>query len=378
MEIDFNKEQKLIRTSAREFLQAEFPKDIVRELEESDEGYSAELWQKMAELGWMAMNIPEEYGGMEMDFLDLVLLLEEIGYNLLPSPFFSTVMGSFPIIYGGTKDQKAKYLSDIAEGKVILSLAITEPTAKFNPSGIIVKAVPDGDDYIVNGTKLFVENAHIADFLICAARTKEEGRPEDGISIFIVDSKSPGMTVSIVLTIGLDKQCEVAFENTRIPGTNILGGQDKGWEMLKRTLKMAQVGKCAEMVGGIRASLDITNAHVKKRITYERPLASYQVIQHYLSNMWIDMESSKYITYMAAWKINEDLPCAKEVSAAKAWVGKAFTRVTERSIQMHGAIGVTREHDIGLYYRNAKACNLAFGDSGYQRGIMAKEMNFNT
>ena len=378
MDIKLSEEQKLIRSSAKEFLKAEVPTDVVRELEESEEGYSLELWEKMAGLGWMGLNISEDYDGMGMDFLDLIVLLEEVGYSLLPGPFFSTVIAAFPIILGGSEEQKNHYLPKAVEGKLKLSLALVETAATFAASGIEMEAVPEGDDYVINGTKLFVENAHTADYLVCAVRTERKDRPEKGLTLFIVDSGTPGIRVSVVPTIGLEKQCEVNFEDARIPGTNILGALNNGWEILRDTLQRAQAGKCAEMLGGMRAALDMTNVYVKKRMTYGKPVASYQVVQHYLANVWIDVALSNNLTYLAAWKISEGLPCAKEVSSAKVWVGKAFTRVTERCVQMHGAIGLTREHDIGLYYRNARACDLAFGDGRYQREVIAGEMNFDT
>ncbi|MFC1821742.1 acyl-CoA dehydrogenase family protein [Thermodesulfobacteriota bacterium] len=376
MNIDLNQEQKLIKSSAKEFLEKEFPKDVVRQLEESEEGYSPELWEKTAELGWVGLNIPEEYEGMGMDFLDLVILLEEIGSNLMPGPFFSTVMGAFPIIDGGSEEQKKEYLPRISMGELKLALAITEPTATYHPWGIEMGAVEEGDEYILNGTKLFVENGHLADYLICAVRTKEGGAEEEGISLLLVDAKSPGIDADVIPSMGIDKQCELTFKDVRVPKGNLLGEQDQGWALLERTLEKAQVGKCAEMLGGMRAAMDMTNAYVKKRETYGRTVSSYQVIQHYLANIWVNVETSKNITYLAAWKIREGLPSGKEVSAAKSWVGQCYTHGTERCVQMHGALGLTREHDIGLYYRYAKACDLAYGDGDYQKEVIAKVMNF--
>jgi alkylation response protein AidB-like acyl-CoA dehydrogenase len=373
MDVKLSKEQKLIRTSAKEFLQAEVPKDMVRELEETDTCYSKELWQKMADLGWIGLIIPEEYHGMGMDFLDLVVLLEETGYNLLPGPFFSTVIGTYPIVLAGTKDQKHKYLPKIAKGELKVTLALTEPTATYDTSGLTVEAIPEGDDYIINGTKLFVENAHISDYLVCAVRTAKKASPKEGVTLFIIDSNTRGIKTTVLPTIGIDRQCEVTLTNVRCPGSNLLGDLHDGWKILEKILERGCVAKCAEMLGGMRAALDMTNRHVKKRMTYGRLVGSYQVVQHYLANAWIDVETSKDITYLAAWKVDEGLPNALEVSAAKAWVGEAFARVTQRCVQLHGAIGLTREHDIGLYYRNAKAWDLAFGDGNFHREVIARE-----
>lgn len=375
MNLDFTEEQKMLKTTARDFLQTECPKELVRKLEESEEGYSPELWRKMAELGWLGLLIPEEYGGIGMNFLDLVVLLEEMGYNILPGPFFSTVIGTLPILAAGTEEQKQEYLPKIAEGDLKLTLAITEPSATYDPAGITVKAVPYGGDYILNGTKLFVENAHIADFLICAAKTGEGANPAAGITLFLVDANSAGVKSTVIPTTGLDKQGEVCLENLRVPGKNVLGEVDKGWEILKGVLAKAAVARCAEMLGGMQASLEMTNAYVKERIAYGRPLAYFQVLQHYLAAAWVKVETARNVTYEAAWLASQpDQPYEPKASVAKAYVGEAFPYVTERCVQVHGAIGMTREHDIGLYYRRAKAWDLSFGDSTYQRELVAREL----
>jgi len=374
MDVKLNKEQKMIQSSAKEFLKAEFPMDMVRELEEREEGYSPKQWQKLAELGWLGLNIPEAYDGMGMNYLDLTLLLEAKGYNLLPGPFFSTVIAAFPIILSGSEEQKREYLPKIADGKLKMSLALAEPSGTFDPKGIEMEAVAQGDTFIINGTKLFVEHAQSVDYLITAARTDPGAKGEGGLSLFIIDAQTPGIKISHIPTIGLDRQYEVQFVDVRIPRTNLVGPENQGWIILSDTLQRAQVGKGAEMLGGMQAAMDLTNAHVKKRETYGKAVASYQVIQHYLANVWIDVETTRNLVYLAAWKISEGLACIKEASAAKAFGGKAFSRVTERCLQMHGAVGLTREYDIGLYYRDARACELAFGDGHYQREVIAGEI----
>ncbi len=376
MNLDINKEQKMIKSSARDFLKSKFPKDYIRELEESEKGYDPKLWAAMVELGWMGLAIPEEYAGMGMGFVDLVILLEEIGYNLLPGPFFSTVMGAFAVLDAGTDEQKKEYLTKICDGEIKLSFAVLEPSATHGPSGIEVEAIADGDDFVINGTKLFVENAHISDYMLCPVRTGGDEDPAKVITLFMVDSKSTGIEMIHVPAMGLDKQFEVNFSNVKVPAANIIGELNNGWEVLKSTYAKAQVGKCAEMLGGMKASMEMTNDYVKKRVTYGHPIGSYQVIQHYLANVWLNVETSENITYLAAWKLQEQLPCSKEVSAAKAYVGKAFTTNTERCVQMHGSIGLTREHDLGLYYRHAKICDQAFGDGDFQKEVMAEAMNF--
>jgi alkylation response protein AidB-like acyl-CoA dehydrogenase len=376
MNLDLTEEQEMLRTSSRDFLTKECPKSLVRQLEEDEKGYSPELWRKMAELGWMGLVLPEQYNGMGMGFMDLVILLQEMGRNILPGPFFSTVvLGSLPILNAGTEEQKKEFLPKVAKGDMILTLAFTEPSARYDASGVQIKAAAQGDRFVIDGTKLFVENAHIADYIICVTRTKKGTKPENGITLFLVDAKSPGIKCEVMPTIGADKLCEVVFKNVKVPKSNMLGKLNEGWPITAKTLEYATIAKCAEMVGGQEAALDMTLAYVKERVQYGKPIGSFQVIQHYCANMWMNVETSRDILYKAAWNVTEGLPeSASEVAVAKGWINEAYKFVTERAVQCHGAIGTTRDHDIGLYYRRAKAGELAFGDTDFQKELVAQKL----
>ncbi|MDY6907663.1 MAG: acyl-CoA dehydrogenase family protein [Chloroflexota bacterium] len=375
MNLDFTEEQEMLKTSARDFLTNECPKTLVRELEEDEKGYSPDLWKKMAELGWMGLIIPEEYDGMEMQFLDLVILIEEMGRNIVPGPFFATVvLGGQTILIGGSEEQKKELLPKISNGELIMTMAITEPSASYGASGVNLKAQAQGDDYVLSGTKLFVENAHIADLIIVVARTKEGGKAEDGITLFLVDGKSAGLKAEIVPTIADDKLCEVTFNNVKVPKKNIIGAVDKGWPIAVKVREQAALAKCAEMLGGADAVLDMTVAYVKDRVQYGRPIGAFQVIQHFCSNMWISVDTSRNIIYETAWKISEGIPASMEVAAAKGWLNEAYKFVAERGVQCHGAIGTTRDHDMGLYYRRAMAADLAYGDTDFQRELVALQI----
>lgn len=375
MDLDLTEEQEMLQTMARDFLTRECPKALVRELEEDEKGYSPALWRKMAELGWMGLVLPVEYDGMEMGFMDLIILLQEMGRNILPGPFFCTVvLGSLPILSAGTEEQKKEFLPKIASGEMILTMALTEPNGRYDAAGVETKAVAQGDSFVISGTKLFVENAHIADYMICVARTTEGATPEEGITLFLVNAKSPGIKVEGIPTMADDKLCEVVFENVSVPRNNMLGELDNGWSIVARTLEQATMAKCAEMVGGAEAALDMTLNYVKERVQYNRPIGSFQVIQHYCANMWTSVVTSRNILYKTAWKVGEGLPATGDVAAAKGWINQAYTFVTERAVQCHGAIGLTRDHDIGLYYRRAKAGELAFGDTDFQKEIVAQQM----
>jgi len=375
MDIGLSEEQEILKASARDFLARECPKKLVKELDESDKGYSPELWRKMAELGWMGLVFPEEYDGGGGTFRDLVVLLEEMGYNILPGPFFSTiVLGGLPILKAGSEEQKKKFLSRIARGELILTMALTEPTASYDASAIAVKASPRNSEYSINGTKLFVTDANVADYLLCVARTKETANPQTGITIFVVDAKTPGIKCTLLETLARDKQNEVVFDNVNVAKENIVGGLDQGWPVIQDTLEKAAVAKCAEMVGGAQAALEMAVNYAKERIQFNRPIGTFQAVQHYCANMVTDVDGARYITYKAAWKLSEGLPATKSVAMAKAWVGDAYQRVTMLGQQVFGAIGFTMDHDMHLYYRRARAGAIAFGNSNFHREVVAKEL----
>jgi len=372
MKLTLTEEQEMLKKTARDFLADKCSKKFIKQLEESETGYSRELWQEMAELGWIGLAFPEKYGGGDMTFLDLAVLLEEMGRACLPGPFFSTVvLGGLSILDLDSEEQKQEYLPKLIRGEKIFTLALAEPGYRnYAASSVTVEATRDDGNYIISGTKLFVPDAHIADYLLCVARTK----PENGVAIFLANAKNPRINCTILKTIAGDKLCEVVFDQIPVPKANILGQLDEGWSAVQKIIQRAAVGKCCEMVGNIQRVLEITVDYAKERKQFDRPIGSFQIIQHYCADMATDVDSARFSTYQAAWMLNEGLPCTKEVAIAKAWVCEASQRVFALAHQIHGAIGVTIEHDLHYYTRRAKAAELAFGDADFYREVVAREM----
>jgi alkylation response protein AidB-like acyl-CoA dehydrogenase len=374
MDTRFTEAQEILRKMARDFLSTECPKALVRELEKSEKGYSPELWKKMAELGWMGLIIPEQYEGMGYTFQDLTVLLEETGRNILPGPLIATVISTFPIIEAGTEEQKKEFLPQIARGELIITTALLEAEGTFNASGITVKATPKGDDFIINGTKLFVEMAHVADYIICVTRTKDTTLPEEGITIFLVDSKTPGVRCEIIPSIAADKLCELRFENVTVSKKGMLGEIDKGWPIVEMMLRKGAIAKCAESIGAIQTCVEMTVAYSKERVQYDRPIGAFQALQHIMADMWTSMQTSRYLVYKAAWMESEGQPCAKETSMAKAYVNEVYKNVGKWAVRLHGAIATSYDHDIPLYYRRSKAADTAFGGTDFHRELVAQEI----
>jgi alkylation response protein AidB-like acyl-CoA dehydrogenase len=377
MDFELGEEQVMLKTSARDFLEKECPKKLVRDMMEDERGYVPELWKKMADLGWLGLTFPEEYGGADSSFLDLAVLMEECGRALLPAPFIPTVvLAGHPILAAGSEEQKQQFLPLIANGDMILTLAFVEPSGSLEASGVTVKGTPSGENFIINGTKLFVPDAHVADYLLCATRTKDSSDEEEGITLFLVDAKADGIQIEVLKTMTGEKQCEVVFNNVVVPKHNILGEMDVGWTIMKRVLDEAVVAEAARMTGGARWVLETSIEYAKERIAFGRPIGTFQAIQHKLADMALDVEGATSIMYYAAWTVSENDPeMTLAASMAKAWCGEAYKYATFDGIQIHGGIGFTWDHDMHLYFKRAKAAEVAFGDCDYHREKVAQILN---
>jgi len=360
MDFDFNTEQDMLRKSVAEFLKKECPSELVKEIEDSDEGYSAKLWKKMAQLEWMGIHFPEECEGFEDPFTNLMIILEEMGKTAFPSPFFSTViMCGLTIMEGGSDKQKKDLLTKIAKGKLIMALAQYEEDASYLPSAVKMPATPTGDDYVLDGKKMFVMDANIAQKLIVAARTGE------GLSLFLVNAKNPGITVNKMPTIGKDNSCEVIFDSVAVSKDDMIGEPGQGEEILDSVLKKAAVAKCAEMLGGCQTAIEMSADYARTRIQYDVPIGAQQSIQHYLADMQIAYDTNINLFYKVAWMVDEGEDFSTDASALKGRLNEMYNFVVDRAVQIHGGVGTTREFDVGLYFRRAKAFELMLGDTQY-------------
>ena len=373
MDLGLTEDQEMLRSMAREFIEQETPRTFVRDMEEDDRGFTADMWQKIAQVGWLGLIVPEEHGGTGQNLVDLGILLEEVGHGVMPGPFFNTALTTVAILDAGSDAQKADYLPRIAAGDLIATTAILEPYSRLDANGINLEAAASGDGYTLNGTKMFVENAHAADLLLVAARTGGSG--EDGITLLLVDAQSDGVSVDKLKTIATDNQCEVTFNNVSVPGANVLGEAGNGWSVLRLLLQKGAALRCCQMVGALQEVLDMTVEYVKNRVQFGRPIGSFQAIQHYCANMATDVDGSRFITYQAIWRLGEGLPSDLEVSSAKAWVSDSAQRVAATAHQCHGAIGFTQEHDLQLFTRRLKAWEVSFGDGDYHRERVAQAMD---
>ena len=377
MNFGFNEEQELLRNTARKFFENECGSETVRRLMETPEGISAELWKKLAEQGWLGLIYPEQYDGTGLGLVDLVVLMEEMGRAVAPGPYFSTVLlGGLAILEAGGDAQKKEWLPRIAAGDKRVALAWMEPSAQLGPAGVTLTAVKRGETFTLSGTKLFVHDAHTADALVVAARTRP-GAGADGVSLFLLPKGTKGLEVTLLPTMDQTRKlCEVACSDVTVGADALLGAAGAGWMPLSRVLDRATVALCAEMCGGAQKVLDMTVEYAKIRQAFGRPIGSYQGVKHRAADMLVDVENSKSITYYAAWALDENSPEAPlAVSMAKAYVSDAYRRVAAGGIQLHGGIGFTWEHDLHLYFKRAKGSEFTFGDATHHRERVAQLVN---
>ena len=378
MNFGFSEEQEMLRDATRRFLDNECPSSFVRKMMEDDSAHATEMWKKVAEQGWPAILIDEAHGGVGGSFLDMVVILEEMGRSLLPGPFLATaLLGTPAILAGGSDEQKNAILPGVAAGETVLSLALAEKSGRYDAGGVALAATPKGEDFLLSGEKFFVPDAHVADQIVVVARTGQGATAEDGISLFVVDAKAPGVTVTQLKTVDMTRrQCHVAFQDVAVPAAQVLGQVGAGWPIVQRTLDQAMAGLCAEMVGTGQQALDMAVAYAKERVQFGKPIGSFQAVKHKCVDMMVQVENARSLTYYAAWTVDENVPEARQaVPMAKAYCSDMCKTVTSEAIQVHGGIGFTWEHDMHLFYRRGLASEAAFGSAPVHREVVAQELN---
>ena len=369
MNFSFTEEQEELRRYTRQWLDENCPLETVRQLMDTDAGYDRGHWQAIAEMGWLAMAIPEEWGGAGFSFLELFVLLEEQGRSLFCSPFLSTVVMAASVVEeAGDRRQKQQVLPAIAEGDLTAAVAFTEPNGRWDAAGVAARAEPrDGGGWILNGTKSFVLDGQVADLLVVAARTGQ------GVSLFLVPGEAEGVTRRRLQTMDQTrKQAEIELRDVKLESHALLGSDGGGWPVLERMMERAAVALAAEQVGGAQACLGMAVDYAKVRKQFGRPIGSFQAIKHKCADMLAQVESARSAAYYAGWAVsedNEERPLM--ASLAKSYCSEAYFASAAENIQIHGGIGFTWEHDAHLYFKRAKSSELLFGDPSFHREKIA-------
>jgi alkylation response protein AidB-like acyl-CoA dehydrogenase len=369
MNFAFSEEQEELRKTVRAFLESKSPETAVREQMETENGFDPAVWSQMGEqMGLQGLSIPEEFGGSGFSFIELGVVLEEMGRALLCAPFFSSVvLAANALLLSGDDAAKKKYLPGIAAGETIATLATTEPSGKWDEKGITTKAEGSGSDWKITGSKMFVIDGATASLIIVGARTSK------GVSLFAVDGDAKGLTRTSLSTMDQTrKQAKLEFNAT--PAT-LIGTDGKGWDVLSQVFDLAAVALAAEQVGGAQKVLEMAVEYAKVRVQFGRPIGSFQAIKHKCADMLLEVESAKSAAYYGMWcaaEMNEEL--ASVASLAKAYCSEAYFHAAAENIQIHGGIGFTWEHPAHLYFKRAKSSELLFGDPTYHRELLAQRI----
>lgn len=377
MNFAFSDEQEELKKSARRFCEEQYSSETVRRIMETDSGVDEELWIRMAqELGWQAMIIPEEYGGAGFGYIELIVLMEEMGRAVVAAPFFSTVcLAANTFLVAGTEEQKQEFLPGIADGTRIATLALTEESGRWDADGVTATYSKNGGDYTLNGKKMYVVDGHTANTIIVAARA-DGSSGEDGVSLFVVDSESPGLSRRALQTMDQTrKQAEVSLDGVNVAASAVVGEEGNAWPAITKVMDLASVALAAEQVGGAQMCLDMSVDYAKVRVQFGRPIGSFQAIKHKCADMLVEVESARSAAYYAGWAAredNEELPVTAPL--AKAYCSEAFFHCAAENIQIHGGIGFTWEHDAHLYFKRAKSSELMLGDPSYHRELLAQRI----
>jgi alkylation response protein AidB-like acyl-CoA dehydrogenase len=365
----FSEEQEELRKSVRRFLEDKSPETEVRRLMETEEGYDSAVWDQMAQqLGLQGLAIPEEFGGSGYGYVELIVVLEEMGRALLCAPYFSTVaLAANALLASGDEQAKKDLLPGLASGDTIATVAFTEDSGRWDEAGITATATKSAGGWTLDGHKMFVIDGHIANLILVAARTG------DSVSLFAVDGNAAGLTRTALSTMDQTRK-QARLELSSTPG-RLVGGEGEGWPILSKMLDLAAVALAAEQVGGAQKVLEMAVEYAKVRVQFGRPIGSFQAIKHKCADMLLEVESAKSAAYYAGWAAaedNDELPVV--ASLAKAYCSDAYFHATAENIQIHGGIGFTWEHPAHLYFKRAKSSELLFGDPTYHRELLAQRI----
>ena len=367
MALILNEEQQSLKDIAKEFLQKNAPVTHFREIRDTENelGYDEKLWKDMVDLGWSGILVPEEYGGFDFGMVGMGSIFEEMGKMLTPSPLFATgVLGASLITLGGSNSQKQNYLPQIVDGSITTALAVEESN-RHSLSQINTQAIKEGADYKITGDKTFVIDGHSASLLIVAARTGGKEGDLSGITLFLIDPQSTGVTITKTSMVDSRNSANVSFDGVIVSSENILGEENSGSGILEQVVDRAQVAISAEMLGNASQAFDLTLAYLKERKQFGSLIGTFQALQHRAAEMYSELELTKssVIACVAVDENSNDL--TRMASLAKFKAGETNHLVTNEAVQMHGGVGVTDEYDVGLYLKRARVTEHIFGNAEY-------------
>ena len=374
-----NEDEAMLRDSAEGFFNDKAPVSALRKLRDTNDaiGFDRDLWREMADMGFAGVLIPEEFGGVDMGYMAAGLLAEQMGRNLSASPFFSSaVLGASAINSGGSDDQKTQYLPAISSGKTIIALALDEG-GKHNPAGMTATAKKSGNGFQISGVKAMVVDGHVADALIVAARTSGAPGDKDGLSLFIVDPKTKGVTTERTIMVDSRNAARIDFDNAEVSGDALLGPLDGGVAILDKVLSGGRAVLAAELLGASSQAFAITTEYLKERKQFGKIIGEFQALQHRAAHLYSELEVCRSAVLAALTALDAgDENAGLYAGMAKAKLGNTAKLAALEGVQMHGGVGMTDEYDIGLFLKRIRAPQELFGDAHYHMDAIAKMKGF--
>ncbi|MEO7332215.1 MAG: acyl-CoA dehydrogenase family protein [Minicystis sp.] len=378
MNFDLTDEQKLLEGTAASFAKKQSPLTRLRALRSDPLGWTKEVWAQMGEFGWLAVAFPEAAGGLGGSFTDIALILEQLGTTLVPEPIIAALIAGFPLARLGTDAQREAHLAPMLEGRTSLALAFAEVQSRYDVADVVTRATKSNNGYRLDGSKRWVLNGHAADTIVVSARTSGGDRDPQGISLFLVDRRAPGLTVTPVKTMDGHHAAMLTFEGVALGADLLLGAEGEAFGALEEAMDIGAAAACAEGVGITRAALAMTTEYLRTREQFGVKIGSFQALQHRAVDMFVETELCKSTSILASLKVFDADPVERRsaISAAKVQLAVGGRFVTQQAIQLHGGIGVTDEHDIGLYFKRMHALNSLFGDEEFHVARFASQPSF--
>jgi len=371
MDVLLNEEEQMVVSSAREFLEGECDTDLVRAMEVDPLGYSQALWKKCAEMGWIGMCLPEALGGQDLPRMYLGLVLQEVGRALAPVPLHCSVVAASAVAQAATPELAHVVVPPLIRGESVMTWAFSEQDPRFVPDAVQMQAIEDGDAFVLNGRKMFVDYFSASDQCLVACRTAAASPGSEGLSLFLVDSQSVGISHTRLTSLAKDPLCEVHFSNVRVPRSRLVGQLNQAWPVIRDMLDLGAVLLCTQMLGATRMDAEMAIEHAKFREAFGQPIGAFQSIQHTCADMVIWIDGGELLAYEALWKMDQGLPASVEVSQAKAFCNEKCVAVVRNSQSIHGGIGFMMEFDLHLWYRRVTSWTMRLGTSFEHRERIA-------
>ncbi len=379
MNFELSTDQKLLVETVRGFVSRQSPASRLRTLREDPLGFSRDVWKGMGEMGWLALPFPEQFGGLGQSFVEVALVLEQLGTTLVPEPYLSSVvLAGMLLADAGDDAQREAWLPKLGAGEVVLAFAYAEKTSRFDPARVETKAAREGGGYVLRGEKVFVLGGHAADAFLVTARTAGAVAEAEGVSLFLVPKGAPGLRVTPVMTLDGQRAARLTLDGVKVAASDRLGAEGKAYPSVVRALDRAAAGACAEDVGVMSEALKMTVAYLGTREQFGVKIGTFQVLQHRAVDMFIELELARSMSLLATLRAESDdaEERARAISAAKAHVAASGRFVTAQAIQLHGGIGISDEHDIALYFKRHHALSTLFGDEEFHVQRLARQRSF--